>query len=141
MKTTSFDYVLEDFISEHEDDPDAMKNAQKRIEYGKKWCTPHEWKFMYGKIEDDVSTFLFRFIVTYSHQLQGAMDDVYMGPLIIKSFAAHYSLAAPSIIIPNYDVGIPIGGIALAVSAVSNNQICLHMLICLVGGTCTKDVP
>jgi hypothetical protein len=47
------------------------------------------------------------------------MDDVYMGPLIIKTFAAHYSFATPSKIIPNYDVGVPIGGIALAVSAVS----------------------
>jgi hypothetical protein len=48
------------------------------------------------------------------------MDDVYMGPLIIKTFAAHYSFMMPSKIVSNYDVGVPIGGIALAVSAVSN---------------------
>ena len=44
-----------------------------------------------------------------------------MGPLIIKTFAAHYSFATPLKIISNYEVGFPIGGIALAVSAVSNN--------------------
>jgi hypothetical protein len=48
------------------------------------------------------------------------MDDIYMGPLIIKTFAAHYNFTAPSKIVMNYDVGVPIGGIALAVSAVSN---------------------
>jgi hypothetical protein len=51
-----------------------------------------------------------------------------MGPLIIKTFAAHYSFTTPSKILPKYDVGVPIGGIALAVSAVSNNQMHLHML-------------
>jgi len=54
MKTLAFDSVLENFISEHDDDPDAMKNAQKRIDYGKYWCTPNDWKFMYGRIDDDV---------------------------------------------------------------------------------------
>ena len=48
------------------------------------------------------------------------MDNVYMGPLIIKTFAAHYNFATPSKIL-DYDVGVPIGGIALAVTAVSNN--------------------
>jgi hypothetical protein len=138
MKTLGYENVLEDFNSEHADDPDAMKNAQKRIEYGKNWCTTHEWKFLYGRIEDDVRTFWF--IDSYSHLLQGAMEDVYMGPLIIKTFAAHYNFATPSKTIPNYDVGVPIGGIALAVTAVSNNQIFLHILICLEGGTCTKVV-
>ena len=47
------------------------------------------------------------------------MDGIYTGPLIIKTFVAHY-FTAPSKIIPNYDVGVPIGGLALAVSAVSN---------------------
>jgi hypothetical protein len=65
MKTLGFDSVLEEFNSEHADDADAMKNAQKRIEFGKYWCTQHDWKFMYGTIEDDVSTF--RFIDAYSH--------------------------------------------------------------------------
>jgi hypothetical protein len=48
------------------------------------------------------------------------MEDIYLGPLIIKMFVAHYNFATPSKIISNYDVGLPIGGIALAVSAVSN---------------------
>lgn len=58
-----------------------------------------------------------------------------MGTLIIKTFAAHYSHTTPSKAVPNYDVGIPIGSIALAVSAVSNNQILLHMLNVSLGGT------
>lgn len=57
MKTLAFDSVLESFNSENDDDPDAMKNAQKRIEFGKYWCTPKDWKFMYGGIQDDVRTF------------------------------------------------------------------------------------
>lgn len=57
MKTLGFDSVLESFISENDDDPDAMKNARKRIEFGKYWCTPMDWKFMYGSIEDDVRSF------------------------------------------------------------------------------------
>jgi hypothetical protein len=56
MKSLGFDTVLEDFNSQHVDDPDAMKNVQKRIEFGEYWCTSGEWKFLYGKIEDDVST-------------------------------------------------------------------------------------
>ena len=56
MKTQGYDSVLESFISENDDDPDAMKNAQKRIEFGRYWCTPTEWKFLYGRIEDDVRT-------------------------------------------------------------------------------------
>ena len=44
-----------------------------------------------------------------------------MGPMIIKTFAAHYNFAAPSKIVPNFDVGVPVGGIALAATAVSNN--------------------
>ena len=56
------------------------------------------------------------------------MEDIYMGPLIIKTFVAHYNFMTPSKIVLNYNVGVPIGGIALAVSAVSNNQIHLHML-------------
>ena len=71
---------------------------------------------MYGKIEDDVNIFLFIRVVTYSRQLQEILEDIYMGPLITKTFAAHYSLTTPSKIVPNYDVGVPIGGIALAVS-------------------------
>ena len=55
MKTLGFDIVCEDFKSEHADNPDAMKSAKKRIEYGKYWCTQNDWKFLYGKIEDDVS--------------------------------------------------------------------------------------
>jgi hypothetical protein len=51
-----------------------------------------------------------------------------MGPLIIKTFAAHYNSTTPSKIVSKYDVGLPIGGIALAVSAVSNNQIHLRIL-------------
>ena len=122
MKTLGFDNVLEDFNTKYDDDPDAIKNAKKRIEYGKYWCAPNDWKFMYGKIEDDVvRTFLF--IDTYSRRLQGTLEDIYMGPLITKTFAAHYSFATPSKILPTYDVGVPIGGIALAVSAVSNKFI------------------
>ena len=96
---------------------------------------------MYGRIENDVSTFLF--IDAYSHQLQGTLEDIYMGPLIIKTFAAHYNFTTPSKVIPNYEVGVPIGGIALAVSAVSNKQINLHVLsvLVLLGGTCLQDVP
>jgi len=56
------------------------------------------------------------------------MDDIYKGPLIIKTFVAHYNFTTPSKIIPNYNAGVPIGGIALAVSAVSNVQLCIHML-------------
>jgi hypothetical protein len=59
------------------------------------------------------------------------MDDVYMGPLIIKTFVAHYNFTAPLKIVPNYDVGVPIGGIALAVSAVSNKNTFIHMLTVL----------
>jgi hypothetical protein len=59
------------------------------------------------------------------------MEDIYMGPLIIKTFAAHYNFTTPSKIVPKYNVGVPIGGIALAVSAVSNNQTHLHMLTVL----------
>ena len=74
---------------------------------------------MYGKIEDDVS--IIYFIDAYSHRLQGTMEDVYMGPMIIKTFAAHYNFVAPSKIVLNFDIGIPVGGIALAATAVSNN--------------------
>ena len=127
MKALGFDNVLEDFISEHDDDPDAIRNAQKRIGYGTYWCAQNDWKFLYGRIDDDVRTFYF--IDTYSRQLQGTMEDVYMGPLIIKTFVAHYNFMTPSKTIPNYNAGVPIGGIALAVSAVSNtNQIHLHVL-------------
>jgi hypothetical protein len=119
MKTLGFDNVLEDFKSEHDDDPDAIKNAKKRVQYGKYLCTINDWKFMYGRIENDVSSFLFT--DAYSHQIQGALEDIYMGPLITKTFAAHYNLMAPLKIVPNYDVGVPIGGIVLAGSAVSNN--------------------
>ena len=56
MKTLGFDNVLEDFNSKHADDPDVITNVQKRIEYGRHWCTEHDWKFMYGMINDDVST-------------------------------------------------------------------------------------
>src|ERR1700734_1348155 len=101
MKTLAFDSVLEDFSSEHDDDPDAMKKAKKRVNYGKYWCTPNNWKFMYGKIENDVSNFLF--IDIYSRRLQGTLDDIYLGPLIIKTFAAHYN-TLPSKMVPNYDV-------------------------------------
>jgi hypothetical protein len=60
MKTLAADNVLEDFISKHDDDPDAMKNEQKRIAYGEYWCGANDWKFMYGRIEDDVvSSFSF----------------------------------------------------------------------------------
>jgi hypothetical protein len=59
------------------------------------------------------------------------MEDVYMGPMIIKTFAAHYNFATPSKIVSNFDVGVPVGGIALAVTAVSNNQSYLQMLIVL----------
>jgi len=89
MKALGFDNVLEDFISEHDDDPDAIRNAQKRIGYGTYWCAQNDWKFLYGRIDDDVRTFYF--IDTYSRQLQGTMEDVYMGPLIIKTFVAHYN--------------------------------------------------
>jgi hypothetical protein len=54
-----------------------------------------------------------------------------MGPLIIKTFSAHYNFTTPSKIVPKYNVGIPIGGIALAVSAVSNNQAHLRILTVL----------
>ena len=43
-----------------------------------------------------------------------------MGPLIIKTFAAHYNFTAPLKIILNYNVGLPIGGIALAITPVSD---------------------
>lgn len=42
-----------------------------------------------------------------------------MGPLIIKMFVTHYSVTNPTKIVRNYDVGVPIGGIVLAVTAVS----------------------
>ena len=42
-----------------------------------------------------------------------------MGPLIIKTFETHYSIANPTKIVHNYDVGVPIGGIALTMTAVS----------------------
>ena len=51
-----------------------------------------------------------------------------MGPLIIKTLAAHYNSTIPLKTVKNYNVGIPIGGIALAVSAVSNYQMHLHIL-------------
>ena len=58
MKTLGFDNVLKIFNTKYDDDPDMMKNPKKRIEYGKYWCAQNDWKFMYGKIEDDVvSTF------------------------------------------------------------------------------------
>jgi hypothetical protein len=59
MKTLGFEIVCEDFKSEHKDDPGAIKNARKRIEYGEYWCAHQEWKFLYGTIEDsdDVSIF------------------------------------------------------------------------------------
>jgi hypothetical protein len=63
MKTSGFDNVLEKFISEHEDDPDAMKNVKKRTKFGKYWCTQEEWKFLYGRIEDVSISF---FINTYN---------------------------------------------------------------------------
>ena len=66
MKTLGFDNVVEHFISEHKDDPDAMKNAKKRVKYGKYWCKPEDWKFLYGTI-NDVSIFFF--INTYSCRL------------------------------------------------------------------------
>ena len=58
MKTLGFETVLEDFISQHDDDPDAMKNTQKRVDYGNYWCQSNEWKFMYGMLEDDVRIYL-----------------------------------------------------------------------------------
>lgn len=121
MKVLGFESVVEDFKSKHNDDPDAMKSAEKRIEYGKYWCAPNNWKFMYGKIKNDVSTFFF--IDSYSRcgKLQGTLEEIYMGPLIIKIFVAHYNFMIPLKTVPNYDVGVPIGGIALAVTAVSNN--------------------
>jgi hypothetical protein len=64
-----------------------------------------------------------------------------MGPLIVKTFATHFNVTTPSKIVPGYDVGLPVGGIALAASAVSNNQIHLHMLIKRLCGTCPQDVP
>jgi hypothetical protein len=127
--------VVDNFNAEHDDDPDAIKNAAKRVEYGKYWCAPSNWRFMYGRIEDDVMS-IFLFIDTYSPRLQGALEDIYMGPLIIKTFAAHYNQTTPSKVVPNYDVGVPIGSIALAVSAVSNNQNFVHMLNVSLGGTC-----
>ena len=54
MKTLGFDTVLKDFKAEHDDNPDAMKNAQKVVDYGKYWCQSKECLFLYGKIEDDV---------------------------------------------------------------------------------------
>lgn len=56
------------------------------------------------------------------------VEDIYMGPLIIKTLAAHYNSTIPLKTVKNYNVGIPIGGIALAVSAVSNYQMHLHIL-------------
>lgn len=46
-----------------------------------------------------------------------------MGPLIIKTFAAHYNFTTPSKVIPNYNVGLPIGGIGLAITAVSDSEL------------------
>jgi hypothetical protein len=57
MKMLAFNNIVEDFNSKYADDPDSLTNAQKRIKYGKEWCILHDWKFLYGKIEDDVSTF------------------------------------------------------------------------------------
>lgn len=52
MKTAGMDNTIADFLSQHTDDPDAIKNAKKRVAYGEYWCKDNEWKFMFGTVED-----------------------------------------------------------------------------------------
>ena len=52
MKIQALQVIQEDFTAQHSDDPNALKNAKKRVEYGKDMCTKEEWKFQYGKIDD-----------------------------------------------------------------------------------------
>jgi hypothetical protein len=49
---------LDGLKAQYKDDPDALKDAEKRKEYGKDMCTEEEWAFLYGQIDNEASTII-----------------------------------------------------------------------------------
>jgi hypothetical protein len=59
LKIQAFQSVQDDYLAQHVDDPDALENTEKRIQYGKYLCTEEEWVFLYGKIGHNIHTLPF----------------------------------------------------------------------------------
>lgn len=117
MKIQAFQVIQEDFQAQYKDDPDALRDVEKRKEYGKDMCTEEEWGFLYGQVDNEASTIII-WLIIHSHEKQGIPSDMYQGPLIIKTFAIHFNLTTPKEKIKGFEVGNPKAGISLAIMAV-----------------------
>jgi len=56
MKNRSDQVTLDEFRRWVGDNAEAMKDQDKRIAFGKEYCTPREWKFSWKVFDKEVST-------------------------------------------------------------------------------------
>ena len=56
---SAMEHTIADFLNQHTDDTDTIKNAEKRIAYGQYWCKEGKWKFIFGNADKNVCHLLF----------------------------------------------------------------------------------
>jgi hypothetical protein len=56
MRNRSDQVVLDEFRKSVGGDEEAMRDRDKRIAFGKDYCTPREWKFVWKAFDREVST-------------------------------------------------------------------------------------
>jgi hypothetical protein len=56
MKIQAFQAVQEDFVSQHSDDPEILRNTEKRRKYGEEMMSESGWRFLCSEFDDKVST-------------------------------------------------------------------------------------
>lgn len=64
MKSRSDQVVQDEFRKWVGDNDEAMKDQAKRIAFGKEYCGPKEWKFVWKAFDKEVNTFIFEIIAT-----------------------------------------------------------------------------
>ena len=77
MKTASMDNAITNFLEWHADDPDAIKNTEKRIAYSKHWCKQDKWKFMFGTEEVSYLLFYGQLFMTITGSFQWSLYGIF----------------------------------------------------------------
>jgi hypothetical protein len=133
MKSRAEQVVYERFVAMHKGDPDAIKDSVKRINFGVMLCNEddNDFKFIFKGYDKTPVSCHYRISAMFSpsrSRQQGRRKEKFMSANIIETLAVHFQCSVPSLVVKNIPFHYPIGGLALAITAVSNSYIIIDRL-------------
>jgi hypothetical protein len=120
MKNRADQVTLDEFRKWVGDDEKAMKDQEKRIAFGKEYCTLKEWKFSWKIFDREVNTWIFFDHCSWCSRQKGIRAEKLKGQMILETFSVYFTFATPLNPIPEIEIGHPQGALALAAAAASN---------------------